>query len=48
METIASVLIIGVTALAAWKYTGQDGYRNRLLARVIVGAALLYLIIRLF
>ena len=48
METIASALIIGLTAVLIWWYSGQEGYRNRVMVRVVLGALLLYVIFTLF
>ena len=48
MEAIASVLIIAIAVIAGWRYTGQPEYRNRTMVRVFWGAAVLYLIYRMF
>ena len=49
METVAAFLIIGLTYILIWWYSGQEGYRNRVMVRVVLGALLLcYVIFKLF
>jgi len=49
MDKIGAVLIICVTVVLIWLFSGTEGFRNRVMVRVlIIGGLLVYLIYMLF